>query len=230
MEERQAVRRVGLLGGTFDPIHYGHLVIAEEVRAALALAEVVFIPTGQPPHKPGRLVTPAEHRLAMLRLAIASNPAFSLCEIEIERPGPSYTVETLRLLRERWGPATYLAFILGADSLAEFTSWYDAAGVLAQLDCLVAVGRPGYQPPEGLIAALENRLPGIRDRLRVVSAPYLSISASDLRRRVAEGRPIKYQTPESVEAYIAQHQLYREPVPPEAAEGGPSYVQDAHAS
>ncbi|MBX5457783.1 MAG: nicotinate-nucleotide adenylyltransferase [Thermogemmatispora sp.] len=227
----QAVRRIGLLGGTFDPIHYGHLVIAEEVRATLALSEVVFIPAGQPPHKPGRPVTPAQHRLAMLQLAIASNPAFSLSKIEIERPGPSYTVDTLRLLRERWGSEVYLAFILGADSLAEFTSWYNAAGVLAQLDCLVAVGRPGYRPPQELVSALDERLPGICERLRVVNAPYLSISASDLRRRVAEGRPIKYQTPESVEAYIAQHQLYREPVPREPAEGGrSSYVQDAHAS
>nr|BBH94910.1 putative nicotinate-nucleotide adenylyltransferase [Thermogemmatispora argillosa] len=230
MGQTQAVRRIGLLGGTFDPIHYGHLVIAEEVRATLALSEVVFIPTGQPPHKPGRPVTPAAHRLAMLRLAIASNPAFSVSEIELERPGPSYTVETLRLLRERWGPGAYFAFILGADSLAEFTSWYNAAGVLAQLDCLVAVGRPGYRPPEELLATLEKRLPGIRERLRVVNAPSLSISASDLRRRVAEGRPIKYQTPESVEAYIAQHQLYRESGRDEPVEGGSSYVQDAHAS
>ncbi|WP_202901833.1 nicotinate-nucleotide adenylyltransferase [Thermogemmatispora carboxidivorans] len=231
MGQTPAVRRIGLLGGTFDPIHYGHLVIAEEVRATLALSEVVFIPAGQPPHKPSRPVTPAEHRLAMLRLAIASNPAFSLCEIEIERPGPSYTVDTLRLLRERWGSQPVsLAFILGADSLAEFTSWYNAAGVLAQLDCLVAVGRPGYRPPQELVTALEERLPGIRERLRVVNAPYLSISASDLRRRVAERRPIKYQTPESVEAYIAQHQLYRESVPREPAEGRSSDVQDAHAS
>jgi nicotinate-nucleotide adenylyltransferase len=230
MGETQAMRRIGLLGGTFDPIHYGHLVIAEEVRATLALSEVVFIPAGQPPHKPGRPITPAQHRLAMLQLAIASNPAFSLCEIEIERLGPSYTVDTLRLLRQRWGSQAYLAFILGADSLAEFTSWYNAAGVLAQLDCLVAVGRPGYRPPQELVTALEERLPGIGERLRVVNAPYLSISASDLRQRVAEGRPIKYQTPESVEAYIAQHQLYREPIPREPAEGRSSYVQDAHAS
>ncbi|MBX5449296.1 nicotinate-nucleotide adenylyltransferase [Thermogemmatispora sp.] len=230
MGQTQAVRRIGLLGGTFDPIHYGHLVIAEEVRATLALSEVVFIPTGHPPHKPDRPVTPATHRLAMLRLAIASNPAFSICEIEIERPGPSYTVETLRLLRERWGPEAYFAFILGADSLADFASWYNAAGVLAQLNCLVAVGRPGYRPPEELLATLEKRLPSIRERLRVVNAPSLSISASDLRRRVAEGRPIKYQTPESVEAYIAEHRLYRELMSDEPAEGGSSYVQDAHAS
>jgi nicotinate-nucleotide adenylyltransferase len=219
MEQTQAARCIGLLGGTFDPIHYGHLVIAEEVRAALQLSRVVFIPTGQPPHKLGRAITPAEHRLAMLRLAIASNPYFAISEIELEQPGPSYTVNTLRLLRERWGPATRLAFIVGADSLVELGSWYDAAGVLRQLDWLVAVGRPGYQEPPAYVERLEQQLPGIRERLCFVQAPYLAISASDLRRRVAEGRPIKYQTPEPVEAYIAQHHLYRE-LPQAEAQGG----------
>ncbi len=148
------MRRVGILGGTFDPVHYGHLVIAEEVYAALKLAEMVFVPSGQPPHKLNEVITAAEHRLAMLELAIASNPHFSISLVELDRPGPSYTVDTLRLLRKQWGEQT--------------------------------------------------------ERLLVVEAPQLDISSTDLRLRVAEGRPIKYQTPESVEQYIRQYGLYRQ--------------------
>jgi len=114
-----SLRRVGLLGGTFDPIHYGHLVIAEEVRTALHLAEMVFVPAGHPPHKPGRIVTEARHRLAMLELAIASNPHFTISLVDLERPGPSYTVETLQLLRQQWGTQTDIYFVIGGDSLED---------------------------------------------------------------------------------------------------------------
>ncbi len=197
------------MGGTFDPIHYGHLVIAEEVRFAFNLSEVVFIPTGQPPHKPGRTVTPAHDRLTMLESALASNPHFTISRIEIERPGPSYTVDTLRALREQWGTETALYFIIGWDSLEDLHTWYDAKGILARLTHLVAVHRPGYEEDHAYNNVLEKRLPGIMQRLLVVQAPQLEISATDLRRRVAEGKPIKYQTPEGVETYIIQHGLYR---------------------
>ena len=203
------MRHVGLLGGTFDPIHYGHLVVAEEVRAALDLADMVFIPTGQPPHKREGTVTAAEHRFAMLELAIASNPHFSISRVELDRPGPSYTVETLRLLRQQWGGQTVFYFIIGWDSLEELTTWHDPAGILEQLAYLVAVHRPGYQKEPGYRKRLENRLPEIQQRLLTMPAPQLDISATDLRLRVAEGKPVKYQIPEAVERYIVQHGLYR---------------------
>ncbi len=204
------IRRVGVLGGTFDPVHYGHLVIAEEVYATLQLAEVVFVPTGQPPHKPGAEITAAEHRLAMLELAIASNPHFTISRVDLDRPGPSYTVDTLRLLRKQWGEETAIYFVIGGDSLEELLNWYNPPGILEQLTHLVAVRRPGYNESEEYYDWLEARLPGIKQRLLVVNAPQFDISATDLRLRVAEGRPIKYQTPESVEQYIVQYGLYRQ--------------------
>lgn len=206
------MRRIGVLGGTFDPIHYGHLVIAEEVYARLNLAEMVFVPAGQPPHKPDKVVTEAEHRLAMLELAIASNPHFTISKVDLERPGPSYTVDTLRLLRKQWGEQTAIYFVIGWDSMEELLTWHDPAGVLEALTYLVAVRRPGYNESRGFLDWLESRLPGTRQRLLQVEAPQFDISASDLRLRVAEGRPIKYQIPESVEQYILQYGLYRQKV------------------
>ncbi len=202
-------RRVGLIGGTFDPIHYGHLVVAEEVRFTLNLAEMVFAPAGQPPHKQGATVTEAHHRLTMLELARASNPHFRISHVDIERPGPSYTVDTLRLLREQWGEETGIYFVIGWDSLEYLLTWHDPAGILAQLAALVAVRRPGYEDEPDYLERMEQRLPGIQQRLLVVPAPQLEISATDLRRRVSEGRPIKYQVPEQVERYIADHKLYQ---------------------
>ena len=204
-----ATRRVGVLGGTFDPVHYGHLVIAEEVYAALDLDEMAFVPTGHPPHKQESQVSAAHHRLAMLELAIADNPHFSISRVDLERSGPSYTVETLRLLHQQWGEQTLLYLLIGWDSLEEFLAWHDPAGILEQLSYLVAVRRPGYAEENGYRASLEERLPGIMQRLLVVPAPQLEISSTDLRERVAEGRPIKYQLPECVEQYIEQFGLYQ---------------------
>jgi nicotinate-nucleotide adenylyltransferase len=207
---QQDVRSIGLLGGTFDPIHYGHLVIAEEVRTVCKLAEMVFVPTGQPPHKTGEKVTEARLRLAMLELAIASNPHFSISTVDLERPGPSYTADTLRLLRQQWGVHTAIYFVIGWDSFEELLTWYNPKGVLEQVTHVVAVHRPGYVEEEGYRDRMEDRLPGLKQRLLTVPAPQCEISGTDLRRRVAEGRPIKYQTPEAVEHYIAQHGLYRQ--------------------
>jgi len=199
-----------LIGGTFDPVHYGHLVIAEEVRTTLDLDDMIFIPASQPPHKPGRRISPTQDRLAMLELALASNPAFSLSRIEIERAGISYTVETLRELRAAWGAGVALYFVIGWDSLEEMHTWYDPVGLLASLDHLVAVARPGYEEESGFRERLEGQLAGIGQRLLVVEAPQMEISSTDLRRRVSEGRSIKYQVPEVVEQYIMHHGLYRE--------------------
>lgn len=204
------MRRVGVFGGTFDPVHYGHLVVAEEVYATLHLAEMVFVPAGQPPHKTREVITAAEHRLAMLELAIASNPHFTISRVDLDRSGPSYTVDTLRLLREQWGDETAIYFVIGGDSLEDLLGWYDPPGILEQLSYLVAVRRPGYIESEEYYDWLEARLPGIKQRLLVVDAPQFEISATGLRSRVAEGRPIKYQTPDSVESYIIQYGLYRQ--------------------
>ncbi len=197
------------MGGTFDPIHYGHLVIAEEVRTVLDMAEMIFIPAGQPPHKPGRVITPAHHRLAMVELAIAADPHFTISLVEMERPGLSYLVDTLRILRTQMGTEVELSFIIGWDSLEELHTWHEPLGILAQLDFLVAVNRPGYVDGGAYNnKQLEARLPGITQRLRVVQAPQFNVSSTDLRQRVAENRPIKYQVPESVERYIFEHGLY----------------------
>lgn len=220
------IRRIGVLGGTFDPVHYGHLVIAEEVYATLNLDEMVFIPTGQPPHKTNEVITSAEHRLAMLELAIASNPHFTISRVDVDRPGPSYTVDTLRLLHEQQGEETAIYFVIGADSLEYFLTWRDPAGILEQLTHLVAVRRPGYNESQEYYDRLEARLPGIKQRLLVVEAPQFEISATDLRLRVAEGRPIKYQTPESVEQYIIECGLYQQKL--DAREW--KEVHDANAS
>jgi nicotinate-nucleotide adenylyltransferase len=202
-------RHVGLVGGTFDPIHYGHLVIAEEVRTALDMAEMIFIPAGQPPHKPGRVITPAQHRLAMLELALASNPHFTISLVEMDRPGPSYTVNTLRILRTQMGTDVEFSFVIGWDSLEELYTWYEPLDILTQLDSLVAVGRPGYVDGGAYNnTQLEARLPGITQLLHVVQAPQFSVSSTDLRQRVAQGKSIKYQVPEAVERYIFEHGLY----------------------
>ncbi len=204
----QDVQRVGMIGGTFDPVHFGHLVIAEEVRAALDLAEMVFVPAGHPPHKTGGIVTETRHRLAMLELAIAANPYFTISTIDVERPGPSYTVDTLRLFRQQRGEHTAIYFVIGWDSLEELPTWYNPEEILAQVAHLVAVHRPGYKEVRGYRDRMEERLPGLKQRLLMMPAPQLEISATDLRQRVAQGRPIKYQTPEAVERYISENRLY----------------------
>ena len=201
--------RFGILGGTFDPVHYGHLAMAEEVYAALRLTRVLFVPAGQPPHKSEQQITLVRHRLAMLRLALVGNPHFALSLVDVQRSGPSYTVETLRLLHQEMGAEAEFYFVVGADSLKDLPDWYDPEGILAQAT-LVALLRPGY--PEfdrEQLARLEKRLPALKRRLITLDNLRLDISSTDLRQRVAEGRPIAYQMPESVEAYIHRHHLYR---------------------
>jgi len=212
--------RVGILGGTFDPVHYGHLAIAEEVYCALQLTRMVFVPAGLPPHKPAAGITPVQQRVTMLECAIATNPHFTLSLVDVQRAGPSYTVETLRLLRQEWGPCAELFFVIGSDSLKDLPSWYDPEGILAQAT-IVALTRPGYVDVR---AGLLERLPALKDRLILLEGPLLAISATDLRQRVAEGRPIKYQTPEVVEEYILRHGLYRQ------AGRGAERQEDTHAA
>ena len=196
--------RIGILGGTFDPIHYGHLAIAEEARVALQFERVLLIPAARQPLKQGgHAATPAQ-RLKMVRLACASNAAFEVSAIEIKRDGPSYTVESLRALRHQG--IGELHFILGADAAAELYRWHAAQEIIT-LARIVVVGRPGVVLDR---AALERGLPGVSAQMTVLEGPQLEISSTALRRRVAAGLPIRYQTPDRVVEYIAAHRLYLE--------------------
>ena len=200
------IRRLGILGGTFDPIHHAHLVLAEEVRHQLGLDLVLFLPAGHPPHKPGRPVSAAHHRLRMLELAIAGKSYFVISGVDLDRPGPSYTVEALQLLRKEWGPTPLFFFVEGADSLVEILSWYHPERLI-DLAEIAVVDRPGVQVD---LSGLEVRLPGLSAKLHWVRMPLLEISASDIRARVRDGRPISYLVPAAVEAYIVEHGLYKD--------------------
>lgn len=199
--------RLGILGGTFDPIHFGHLLAAEEARVALRLDRVLFAPAGDPPHKQDNSILPVAHRLAMVRLAIADNPAFVISTVDVDRPGPHFTVDMVQLLREQWGTgADGTFFIMGADSLAQLLTW-SQPGRLIELCRLAVVARPGYRAD---LAVLEATLPGLGHRLDWVEMPMLGISSSDLQRRVREGRSIRYQVPVAVAGYVTKHGLYHD--------------------
>jgi nicotinate-nucleotide adenylyltransferase len=195
--------RIGILGGTFDPIHYGHLAIAEEARVLLQFDQVLFVPAAQQPLKRnGHVATPTQ-RLEMARLACADNPNFVVSPLEIERQGPSYTADTLRALDA--AGLGELHFILGADATAEIYRWR-AASTIIELARIVVVGRPGVALDH---AALDRKLPGLARRLTLLDGPRLEISSSAMRQRIAAGQPIRYQTPDIVIAYIAAQGLYR---------------------
>ena len=194
--------RVGIAGGTFDPIHLGHLIIAEEARVSLGLDEVVFIPAGQPWMKAGRSLTPPRHRLNMVRLATASNPFFRVSSIEIDRSGPTYTVDTIRELGRESVGGHDLYFILGIDSLRGFHRWKEPEAIL-ELCTLVTAPRPGYQDND--FAPPVNIPP---EKLVSLEGPGVEISSTEIRRRVALGLSVRYWVPEEVERYIHQHGLY----------------------
>ena len=193
---RMANRRIGIMGGTFDPIHHGHLVAASEVQGRFELDEVVFVPTGQPWQK--GLVSPAEDRYLMTVIATASNPRFSVSRADIDRDGPTYTIDTLRDLSAIYGSGTELFFITGADALAKILSWKDALEMLS-LAHFVGVTRPGFD-------LSDDHLP--EDTVTLVEVPALAISSSDCRARVAAGKPIWYLVPDGVVQYIAKRRLY----------------------
>jgi nicotinate-nucleotide adenylyltransferase len=200
------IRRLGILGGSFDPVHHGHLVAAEEARYQLDLDLLLFVPAGTPPHKPSRPISPAHHRLQMLELATAGKPYFALSRVDVDRPGPSYTVEMLDLLRLEWGLEPTFYFVEGTDSLAEIATWYQHQRLL-ELCKLAVVARAGVEVD---LSRLERQLPGLGDHLHWVRMPQLEISSSDLRSRVRAGRPISYLVPPAVEAYILEQGLYRD--------------------
>ncbi len=196
--------RLGILGGTFDPIHLGHLIIAEEARVRLKLDGVLFIPAKAPPHKAYGAHATAEERLRMVQLAIADNPYFGLSCLELEREGPSFTLDTLGAIRAHYGQQATLFFILGSDSLGSLKSWHRPQEII-RLARLVAISRPGY-PVD--LRMLDQDLPGISQVTDILTTIELGISSTDLRDRVRCGLSIKYQVPAAVEVYIREHKLY----------------------
>ena len=200
---------VGIFGGTFDPIHVAHLAVAEEAAEAMGLERVVFVPAGVPPHKPGIVVSPAVDRLAMLELALAGNDRFAIDRLELEREGPSYTVDTLETIRGRRitaGLDPDLGLILSAEAFLELMSWREPRRVVELARPIVAP-RDGY--PEAGPEFLARHLPDLADRASFLDSPHLRLSASELRRRAAAGRSLRYLVPDAVAAYIGDHGLYR---------------------
>lgn len=196
-------RRIGIFGGTFDPVHIGHLIMAVELRHALDLDRVLFVPAGDPPHKPFVPITAARHRIRMLELALAGHGEFVIDRVDVDRPGPSYTKDTLAMLKPRF-PNARLFFLMGADSLRDLETWSEPERILHLAELGVAA-RPGAQID---LESTYRSLPAARGRIVVVETPLIDISSSDIRDRVAAGMPIAFQAPEAVERYIRDNQLY----------------------
>jgi len=218
---------LGLLGGSFNPVHNGHLAIARQTREALELDQILFIPTSQPPHKPNASLAPAQDRYEMARLAIASDPSFAISDVEIRRPGKSYSIDTIRLLQQEYGAQTQLFFLIGLDAFLDFPSWRDPQTLL-ELCQFVVLSRPGLSfrslstvpllPPipypsladldAGRISRIEAPLG--KQRLTYLKLPPCPVSASDIRSRIRQGFTVANLLPPLVESYILQHHLYQE--------------------
>ena len=193
--------RLGLMGGTFDPVHNTHLLIAELARAQFDLERVIWVPAGDPPHKKGYPVTPGEHRYAMVLLATASNPRFEASRLELERPGPSYSLDTILHFRACGADEVY--FITGADAILEILTWHRHEEVVSACR-FIAAARPGHD-----LSGISGLPPAYRERIYPLRAPCVDISSTGLRHRLAAGEPVRYMLPEEVEAYIRKHALYR---------------------
>ena len=199
-----AVAVAGLLGGTFDPVHIGHLILAETARELLALDHVYFVPAGDPPHKRGAVIAQAQDRLAMLHLAIDDNPHFSISHIDLDRPGPHYSVDLVQLLQRQLGAGVELWFLMGLDSLIDLPTWHDPDR-LRRLVRLAAATRPGYKVNW---APLEAVMPGLSREVTLLPMPGVSIASHNLRQKLEQGRSVRYQVPEAVRQYICGHGLY----------------------
>ena len=197
--------RLGILGGTFDPIHIGHLILAEEAWYQLGLEKVLLVPAADPPHKRDRLLSAVDQRVRMIELAIADNPHLQLSRIDVDRAGPHYTVDMVRLHFERYGPGTDLYFLMGLDSLADLPNWHQPQK-LVELCNLVALSRPdsGFDWNK-----IDEHLPGVRWRVIFLPMPELQIASTMIQQRVRQGRPIRYQVLPAVEQFIYDHNLYR---------------------
>lgn len=195
----------GVIGGTFDPVHLGHLAVAQEARARLNMAEILFVPTGQPWLKADTYISPAEHRVNMLRLAIADKPYFRLSTSEVERAGPSYAVDTVAELMGQLDAGDELFFIIGWDLLAELPRWREPQR-LVEMCPLVVAPRPGYSAPD--LDRLEAAIPGLSQRIMILDKPQMDISAAEIRERVGRGLSVRHLVPEPVNGYIKKHKLY----------------------
>lgn len=200
-----AYRRIGIMGGTFDPIHNGHLVCAEQVREDFNLHAIIFIPTGQPVFKRGKKIASGRERLAMCRGAIADNPFFDVSSIEVDRGGDTYTIDTLRTLRAHYPSNVDLYFIAGADAIASVSKWKDA-DEMGKLARFIGVDRPGYELSEERRRAIKESAPNIDISFLTIEA--LAISSSELRNRLESGRSIRYLTPQVVVDHVMEHKLY----------------------
>ena len=198
--------RVGIMGGTFDPIHLGHLAIAEAVREKFSLNKVLFIPAASPPHKQGKKIAAAVHRLEMTRLAVADNPYFVVSDMELKREGPSYTADTLKELRRgKYADASYY-FITGTDAANEMDTWYKPREILSECQVIVTTRRGANLDPTALA---ENLGQIVYAKIHEITTPLLEISSTDIRRRIGAGESIRYLVPEAVRKYIEQERLYR---------------------
>lgn len=200
-------RRVGIMGGTFDPIHIGHLVVAEEARLLFALDTVIFVPAGRPAHKTVEIITLAEHRYLMTVLAVINNSYFQVSRFEIDNHKPSYTIDTVRYFLETMGKDTAIFFITGADAILEIISWKDYDELLGMCT-FIAASRPGYFLKK-IHETLAEFYPDVTEKVHLLESPAMSISSTFIRNRVREGKTIKYLTVESVEQYIRKNNLYQ---------------------
>lgn len=199
-------RNIGLMGGTFDPIHYGHLVTAEAARCEFNLDRVIFVPSGHPPHKESMRITDPQHRFLMTLLAITTNPCFEISREEMDRPGPSYAVDTVKSFLELYGHQVKIYFITGADAILEILTWKNVSELMESC-YFIAATRPGYQLEE-LQDCLQDLPPKYLKRIFSLTVPAMAISSTDIRQRVANNRSIKYLLPETVEQYIYKNKLY----------------------
>ena len=198
------VRRLGVLGGTFDPIHIGHLIMAEEARVRMGLDRVLFVPARVPPHKSRCTFAPGNDRYRMVQAAIEDNVCFDVSDVDLNRHGPSFTVDTLQAIRSEYGPQAQLYFVMGTDSLCGLKTWHRPREIL-RLARIVAISRPGFEVDW---QALETQVPGVSQVTELLETMHLGISSTDIRARVQRGLPIRYQVPAPVEAYIREHHLY----------------------
>jgi nicotinate-nucleotide adenylyltransferase len=203
------IKRIGVMGGTFDPIHNGHLVTAEEAAVQFQLDQVLFMPSGYPPHKEERRNSEPEDRYLMAVIATAADPRFKVSKLEIERPGPSYTIDTIRQLHEIYGKNTQIYFITGADAILEILTWKDPERVLEEA-IFIAATRPGYDlnKLEKSLPEAEKQRHATDPRVQVMEIPALAISSTDIRQRVKEGRPIRYLMPDGVCEFIEKNGFY----------------------
>jgi nicotinate-nucleotide adenylyltransferase len=199
--------RIGLFGGTFDPPHIGHLILASEAQYQLELTRLLWTLTPEPPHKQDQPITPIEHRLAMVNLAIADNPSFELSRVELDRPGPHYTLDTIKLVAEE-NPNAEIVPVIGGDSLHDLPTWHHPQELLYAAHWIGVMRRPGES---SRLEELERELPGISSKVHYVDAPLLEIASREIRSRIADGRPFRYYLPDPVYHYVHQHQLYQQP-------------------